>query len=178
MSTPAFTAKIAIIGINPYVLVPPAQLAAIFQEASRERSPIPVRGELDRVPFKQTLVKYQGAWRLYLNTPMRRATGKDVGDRVSVRVAYDPEPRSEPMNPRLRRAFARDEVAREGFEALVPSRRKEILRYLNALKTVETLERNVRIVVRYLRGGSADGLGGVLRAAPRATSKSKMMPRP
>jgi hypothetical protein len=173
MTARAFKARIAIIGVNPYVLVPAAQLQAIFKAANRERSPIPIRGELNRTPFKQTLVKYQGAWRLYLNTPMRRAIGKDVGDDVSVRVFHDPEPRSEPMPPALRRVFERDQTARAGFEALVPSRQKEILRYLNAIKTDATLQRNVGIVASYLRGGPANGLGGVLRAARPGPQKPR-----
>jgi uncharacterized protein DUF1905 len=66
-----FTAKILKIGINPYVGLPEDVLNTLFRQADKNKGPIPVRGTLDGKRFKQTLVKYQGAWGLYLNTPMR-----------------------------------------------------------------------------------------------------------
>jgi hypothetical protein len=148
-----FRAFIAVLGINPYVLVPPGHLKALFKAAGRDKGPIPLKGRLDGVPFKQTLVKYQGAWRLYLNTPMRRAARKAVGDRVTVHLEFDPKPRVEPMPPKFRRALIRHSAARTAFERLAPSRKKEILRYLNGLKTQASLERNIEIVMGHLRGG-------------------------
>jgi hypothetical protein len=150
--TPSFRATIAILGINPYVRVPTAQLKALFKAAGRDKGPLPIKVSLDGAAFQQTLVKYQGAWRLYLNTPMRQSIGKDVGDRVNVLVELDPNPRVEPMSPLLERALAGHRDARAAFEALSPSRKKEILRYLNALKTQASLERKIETVVRQLRG--------------------------
>jgi uncharacterized protein DUF1905 len=66
-----FTAKILKIGINPYVGLPEDVLNTLFRQADKNKGPIPVRGTLDGKRFKQTLVKYQGACGLYLNTPMR-----------------------------------------------------------------------------------------------------------
>jgi hypothetical protein len=84
-----FEAEIRIIGVNPYVLLPAATLQKIFAHAGRDKGPIPVRGALDGHSFIQTLVKFAGAWRLYLNGPMLRACSKGVGDHVRVRIAYD-----------------------------------------------------------------------------------------
>ncbi len=54
-----FSAKVLIIGINPYVYLPEAVLSAIFKQAQRNKGPIPVRGTLNGKSFQQTLVKYQ-----------------------------------------------------------------------------------------------------------------------
>lgn len=162
-----FTATIELLGINPYVLVPPAQLRVLFEAAGRDKGPLPIRVEFDGHAFPQRLVRYQGAWRLYLNTPMRKAIGKDVGDRVQVRVTHDPVPRLEPMPAEFARALAGAADARACFEALTPGRKKEILRYLNNLKTATSLARNVETVVAHLRGDTRPTLGALLRKKPR-----------
>ena len=71
----SFTAKIYKIGVNPYMLLPLKVLKTLFVEAGKDKGPIPVRGTLNGKKFTQTLVKYSGKWRLYLNTPMRKAAG-------------------------------------------------------------------------------------------------------
>jgi hypothetical protein len=164
---PAFLTSIRLLGINPYVAVPARERKAIFQAAGRERGPIPVRGRIDQTPFVQTFVKYQGEWRLYLNTPVRRAAGKDVGDRVRVEVEFDPVPRREPMPPALRRALAQEPAAKSAFQALSASRKKEICRYINGLKTEPSRERNVRMVLQHLSGQTSDPVAAFLRPRPR-----------
>jgi len=140
-------------------------LSAVFEQAGRSRSPVPVKGTLDGKAFRQTLVKYRGVWRLYLNTPMRRAAGVDVGDVVKVTLAFDSSDRTIPMNPALAAALARTSGARAAFEALPPSRKKEINRYLNALKTAEALSRAMTNVLALLCGNEPRGHHGVLRVA-------------
>jgi hypothetical protein len=49
------------------------------------------------------------------------------------------------------------------FAALAPSRRKEIQRYLNGLKTEVSRERNAGIVVQHLRGEKPATLGMLVR---------------
>jgi Domain of unknown function (DUF1905)/Bacteriocin-protection, YdeI or OmpD-Associated len=166
---PAFIAAIQLLGINPYVAVPAAQRRALFQAAGRDKGPIPVRGRIDQVPFRQTFVKYEGAWRLYLNTPVRRAAGKDVGDRVTVELEYDPAPRPEPVPPALRQAFAGQPSARAAFGKLPASRQKEICRYINSLKTEPSRVRNVHWVLQHLSGETGAHVPAFLR--PRLPAK-------
>ncbi|MEI9935362.1 MAG: hypothetical protein WDM71_11065 [Ferruginibacter sp.] len=45
-------------------------------QAGKDKGHIPVKGKLDGHAFIQTLVKYSGKWRLYLNGPMRKASIK------------------------------------------------------------------------------------------------------
>jgi hypothetical protein len=162
-----FTATIELLGINPYVLVPPAQLAALFEAAGRDKSPLPIQAELDGRAFPQRLVRYRGAWRLYLNTPMRKAIGKEVGDLVRVRVTYDPVPRTEPMLPEFARALRAAPDARAHFEALSPGRQQEILRYLNRSKSAVTRTRNIETVLAHLRGEERPTLAALMRKRPR-----------
>jgi hypothetical protein len=159
----SFTAKILIIGINPYVGLPDEILNTLFKQAEKNKGPIPVRGTLNRKRFKQTLVKYQGAWRLYLNTPLRQDAGIDVGDDATVEIEFDPEPRIVPTHPKFARALAKNKEAKAAFEKLAPSRQKEILRYLNSMKTDESLVRNIEKVIQYLSGKRPAGLSALTR---------------
>jgi len=154
----SFTANISKIGINPYVGIPEDILDSIFEQAGKARGPIPVRGTVNGKPFTQTLVKYQGVWRLYINGIMRAAAGIDVGDRAHIRLEFDSTPRAEPMHPRLVHTLAKNKSAKTAFERLTPSRQKEILRYLNSMKTEESLERNIERVIKQLLGEDIDGL--------------------
>ena len=159
----SFTAKILIIGINPYVGIPEDVLDALFKQAGKTTGPIPIRGWLNGKEFLQTLVKYQGIWRLYLYTPMRRDAAIDVGDNAIIEIEFDPEPRIVPMHPTFGRALSKNKEAKAAFEKLPPSRQKEILRYLNSMKTDESLVRNIEKVIQYLLGKKPKGLSAVLR---------------
>jgi hypothetical protein len=164
---PRFRAVIALLGINPYVSVPAPHLRALLRTAGRSTSPIPISVGINGATFRQNLVKYQGAWRLYLNTPMRKAAQKDVGDRITLLVEFDAEPRVEPMPPALSAALAEHESAKATFDTLPPSRKKEILRYLNQAKTDATLQRNVAKVIRFLLGEEPATLAALVRKPTR-----------
>lgn len=148
----SFSAKIFKIGVNPYVLLPAKVLKQIFTEANKNKGPIPVRGAIDGFGFIQTLVKYSGKWRLYLNTPMRKSCGKDVGDTVTIMIQYDSTERKTPMHPGLDEALKKNKKALETFEKLPPSRQKEIKRYINALKSEESVNKNIKRAIDFLKG--------------------------
>jgi hypothetical protein len=147
-----FQAKIKIIGINPYVLIPGKILEEIFLKAGKNKGPIPVKGTLNEKKFIQTLVKYSGKWRLYLNTPMRKSAKIDVGDIANVRIDFDPKPRIIEIHPKLRQELSKNKTAFDNFKKLSPSYRKEIIRYINNLKSDESIDRNVAKIIRHLTG--------------------------
>ncbi|MGM9479273.1 YdeI/OmpD-associated family protein [Pedobacter sp. GSP4] len=147
-----FTAEIKIIGINPFVFVPEEALNYIFAKAAKNRGQIPVTMKIDGHAFKQTLVKYAGNWRLYLNTPMRKAAGKDLGDTAIFEIEFDAEMRSIMMNPKLEKALAENNKAREIFDSLAPYLQKEIIRYIANLKTEASVEKNVKKAIGFLLG--------------------------
>jgi hypothetical protein len=152
IKTRSFSAKIFKIGVNPYVLLPSDILNRIFQQSGKNKSPIPVLGTINGNKFIQTLVKFKGKWRLYLNTPMRKAAGIDVGDIANVRIEFDPEPRILPMHPKLLYALSKNKKVKETFERLAPYRQKEIIRYLGFLKNEDSVKRNIEKIIRHLSG--------------------------
>ena len=157
-----FEATLEIIGINPFVSVPESILTELFRAADRDKGPIPVHGTLNGVAYTQTLVRYAGAWRLYVNTTMLPDSPRRVGEPVEVSIAYDPRDRSLPLHPALAGALAADAEAREAFEGLPPSLQQQVIRYLTNLKTEASLTRNVARAVTWLRGeGRFIGRAGV-----------------
>ena len=148
----SFSAKIQIIGVNPFVLLPASLLKNIFQKAGKDKGAIPVQLKIGGKDFIQNLVKYSGKWRLYLNGPMRKAAGKDVGDTIEIQIDFDPKPRTTPMHPKLKKAFKENQIAKKAFEKLSPSRQKEILRYINFLKSEESVDNNIKKAISHLTG--------------------------
>jgi len=150
----SFSAKIQIIGVNPYVLVPASLLKYIFQKAEKDKGAIPVQLKIGGKDFIQNLVKYSGKWRLYLNGPMRKAAGKNLGDTIEIQIDFDPKPRTTPVHPKLKKAFKENPGAKKAFEKLSPSRQKEILRYINFLKSEESVDKNVQRAIAHLTGAN------------------------
>lgn len=54
-----FTAKVEIIGINPFVFLPEKVLQNIFKEAGKNKGKIPVKMKIEGHEFIQTLIKLQ-----------------------------------------------------------------------------------------------------------------------
>jgi hypothetical protein len=148
----AFRAEIKIIGINPFVFVPEEALNYIFHQSGKNKGQLPVKMKIDGHDFKQTLVKYAGDWRLYLNTPMRKAAGKDIGDTATFEIEFDTEERTISINPKLVQALAENKQAKDIFDGLAPYLQKEIIRYIASLKTEESVDRNVKKAIQFLLG--------------------------
>ncbi len=148
----SFKAKIDIIGINPFVFVPGRILKAIFKQAGADKGPIPIRGTINTRPYQQTLVRYRGDWRLYINTIMLEKSPKRIGETIVVTLEFDPSDRTIEPHPRFVKALAKNRKAKRTFENLSPSIRKEIVRYISHLKTEESIDRNVVKAIDFLFG--------------------------
>jgi hypothetical protein len=147
-----FKAEIQIIGINPFVSIPEKVLREIFKQANKEKGPIPVSGTVNNIPYKQTLVKYKGAWRLYINTTMLKDSPKHIGKILSITIRHDAELRTIEPPEKFVKALKANKKAKAVFDGLIPSLRLEIVRYLAKLKTEETLDKNITRAINFLLG--------------------------
>jgi hypothetical protein len=147
-----FEAELQIIGINPYIAVPEPVLEAIFEAAGARKGPIPICGEINGAFYRQSLVRYGGAWRLYVNTTMLKNSPRRIGERLCLTAVYDPVGRAPPVSPEFDRALATNATAKAVFDALPPSRRLEIVRYIAALKSPASTRRNVARAIAFLIG--------------------------
>jgi hypothetical protein len=156
MPTSTFTATIKIRGINPYVLVSARRANAV---KSGWRKPLPVLVRINGKPDKAWRINMMpvgdGSFYLYLHGNVRKASGTAVGHRVRVEIAFDANYRGGPpqrMPSWFQQALKANPQAALNWKALIPSRKKEILRYLTALKSPEARARNLSKVIRMVSG--------------------------
>ena len=148
----SFFAVLEIINGNPYVLIPAEILDSLFVAAARSKSPIPVRGSINGKPYLQTLMKYRGEWRLYINMKMLTDSPRRIGERIQVEIEYDPEDRTITPHPDFLQALTDHPQAKIIFDQLSPSRQKEIVRYIANLKSPESVTRNIERAINFLLG--------------------------
>ncbi|MFL9832686.1 YdeI/OmpD-associated family protein [Chryseobacterium terrae] len=151
MKTP-FTTKLEIIGINPFVFIPNEILNELFETSGKNKSPIPVKGTINGREFRQNLMKYLGEWRLYINLTMLKDSPKRIGEMLEISVEFDDSDRTVSIHPDLEKAIKENSVALQNFENLIPSRKLELIRYINNLKTEISIQRNIEKIVKHLNG--------------------------
>lgn len=147
-----FKATLEIIGINPFVFVPQQILNNIFLKANKNKGSIPVCGTINGKKYNQTLVKYSGEWRLYINTTMLPSSPKKIGEIIEVKIQFDSKPRTIIPHSKLVSALNKHKDAKKNFDSLPPSRQKEIIRYISNLKTEESLVNNIEKAIGFLKG--------------------------
>ena len=154
--TTGFTTVIKIRGVNPYILVSASRANAI---KPGWRKPLPVLVRINGKPAKSWRINMMpagdGNFYLYLHGDVRKASGTAVGDRVRVEIEFDASYRSGPQHSMptwFKRALAGNPRAMESWEALIPSRKKEILRYFSHLNSPDARARNLANAIRVLSG--------------------------
>lgn len=147
-----FKAEIKLIGINPFVFVPEKILKNIFIQAGKDKGHIPIHGTINAKPYKQTLVKYSGDWRLYINTSMLKNSPKRIGEKIELTLEFDPSDRTIKPHPEFGKALKQNKEAKVKFKNLRPSLQHEIVRYISNLKTEESVDRNILKAINFLLG--------------------------
>lgn len=150
MKKSTFKAKIYKVGINPCVKIP----TAVTEKMTPVKGYIRVKGKIGDHTFRHTLVPVKNAgYRLFVNGPMLKGAGVKVGDtvRFSIEQDFGPAPsRNTSMPKALKKELNRHNLT-SAFNDLTPSRKKEILKYLNYLKTEDALARNIIKVISQLK---------------------------
>jgi hypothetical protein len=148
--------RVLIVGVNPYVEVPAEHIARLRPGS---RKPVPVLVRINRgptVPWRTNLMPTgDGSFRLYLHGQMRATANVEVGDEVRVELAVDHDYVSSPPHPMpqwFQAALDADSRVNGNWLKLSPSQRKEVVRYLGALKSPDARERNLQRALSVLRG--------------------------
>lgn len=147
-----FNAELEIIGVNPFVFVPENILNDLFGAAGKRKGPIPVCGTVNGKKYQQTLIKYSGYWRLYINLKMLKNSPQRIGENIEVTIQFDPSDRTIKPHPKLVKALRENPDAKNVFDGLSESRKNEIVRYISFLKSEESVDRNVKRAINFLLG--------------------------
>lgn len=154
----SFEATIEIRDGNPYVPVSKARATAL---QAGWKKPMPVLVQINGRPSPPWRINMMpvgdGSFYLYLHGDVRKASDTKVGDRVQVDVSFDETYKNGPMHPMpqwFKQPLQADPRAKAAWDALPPSRQKEVVRYFSSLKSDEAKERNLQKIMQALSGKS------------------------
>lgn len=151
-----FTAKIEIYNGNPYVLVNKQRAQKLYKDWKKSMPVfVQINGKPDPAWRINMMPIGDGSFYLYLHGDVRKASKTGVGDKVTVDVAFDTTYKNGPMHPMpdwFQQSLEQHPIAKHNWEALIPSRQKEILRYFSWLKSEEAKARNLTKAIHVLSG--------------------------
>jgi hypothetical protein len=132
-----------------YVIVP-----AKVAEAARLRHGARVRGTVNGVAYRSSLMKYSGVFHMGVHKATVAAAGVGSGARVEVTIEIDDQPLPGDVVPDdLREALARVPRAAASWEALTPSHRREHVKSVLDAKHASTRHRRIAAIVETLESG-------------------------
>jgi hypothetical protein len=143
-----FAGGIYKVGVIRYVDVP-REVSKKFGSTAH----VPVMGTVEGVPVRTTLVsRGKGAYRMAIHSVIRKKLRVDCGAVVEIAIQLDEESREPELPPALVLALRNAPNAQKRFRAVTTALRRQIVRYLVAVKSQATLERRVnRFVERWQR---------------------------
>jgi Bacteriocin-protection, YdeI or OmpD-Associated/Domain of unknown function (DUF1905) len=143
-----FTVELQRVGKTGTSFEVPLDVRALF---GRARPPVNVtiRGHT----WRSTVAVYGGRYYLVVNRSVKAATGVDAGDEVEVTLELDEQPREVTLPEGLGEALERDGAAREFFERLSFTNRREYADWIADAKREETRRDRTRRAVAMLREG-------------------------
>jgi len=124
-----------------------------LQEAFGRARP-PVKVTIRRHTWRTTPGVYDGVGHVVVNRTVKAATGVDAGDRVRVTMQLDTEPRTVAVPADLGDALAASD-ARQSFDRLSFTHRREYVEWVEGAKRPETREQRIAETVRRVRAGEA-----------------------
>jgi hypothetical protein len=129
-----------------YVVVP----AAVAERAGL-RHAARVRGRVNGVPYRSSLMKYSGIFHLGVHKAVLAEAGVKPGARVVATIELDDQPLPADVLPDdLAAALKRSARAARTWEALRPSRKREHVKAVTGAKQAETRARRVAKVIAEL----------------------------
>jgi bifunctional DNA-binding transcriptional regulator/antitoxin component of YhaV-PrlF toxin-antitoxin module len=115
---------------------------------------VKVVATFDGEPYRGSIAPMGGGRHvLGIQKGIRQKIGKDIGDRVEVVVQRDTEPRTVETPDDLAKVLKRAAVARQAYEKLSYTHRKEYVRWIEEANKPETRARRVEKAIAMLVEG-------------------------
>lgn len=125
------------------------QVQAVGEGAKR----FPVRAIINGHELRLSVARMGGEYLLGLSKANRQAAVVTAGDTVELQLELDAAPREVSTPPALARALAANLPARQAFDGLAYTHRKEFARWIEEAKREETRERRVAKTIEMLHAG-------------------------
>jgi bifunctional DNA-binding transcriptional regulator/antitoxin component of YhaV-PrlF toxin-antitoxin module len=113
----------------------------------------PVCGTVNGTNYRTTVAVYGGTHLIGFNRELRERAGIAIGDEVEITLELDDEPRTVEVPPALAKALERDPEARQSFDRLSYSHRREYAQWIAEAKRDDTRERRAARALEMLREG-------------------------
>jgi hypothetical protein len=114
---------------------------------------VPVRATVNGHAFRSTLMRYGETDYLGLNREAREGAGVKAGQKITVELEVDDEPRVVEVPPELADALAGNQQAGDAFERLSYTHRREFAEWVAEAKRAETRTRRAQQALAMLREG-------------------------
>jgi hypothetical protein len=115
----------------------------------------PVRGTVNGYPFRTTVAVYGGKSYIGFRREIRDGAGIAPGDLVEIEVERDEAPREVAVPDDLATALAAEPGAREAFDRMSFTNRREYVEAIEGAKRPETRARRVQLAVEAARARRA-----------------------
>jgi hypothetical protein len=131
------------------VVLDDEHVAVVGEGAKR----FPVVATVNGYTWRTSVARMGGEFLVGLNRAVRQEAGVEAGDTVDVELELDTAPREVEVPQALADALAADREARETFDRLAYTHRKEYARWIEEAKRDETRRRRVVQALEMLREG-------------------------
>ncbi len=125
------------------------QVQAVGDGAKR----FPVRATINGHDLRLSVARMGGEYLLGLSKAHRQAAEVTAGDTVECQLELDAAPREVTTPAALAQALAANPPARQAFDGLAYTHRKEFARWIEEAKREETRERRVAKTIEMLHAG-------------------------
>jgi hypothetical protein len=115
------------------------------------RARVPVRGTINGFPFRSSLMPMGGGYCMAVNKTMREGAKAKAGDEVDVVLERDSEERTMEAPPELEQELAKNKKAREKWDGLAFTVKKEMATSISGAKQEETKKRRLAKVMQVLK---------------------------
>jgi hypothetical protein len=115
----------------------PESVRAQFEDTGR----LPVTCTLRRTPYRGTLSRGEGDYRIHVKKELLEELGLSAGDRVQVKLELDTQPRTFELPAELLDLFSADPELESIYNASSPSIRRAWAQHIGEAKRPETRQR-------------------------------------
>jgi len=124
------------------------------QETFGTKARVPVKGTINRYPFRSSLMPMGGCHMMPVNKALCESSRTKPGDIVDVVMERDVEERSVEAPPELAKELKRSKKARARWDSLAFTHRKEMATAISGAKQEETRKRRLAKVMQVLETGA------------------------
>lgn len=112
----------------------PEEVVESFGKGKR----FPVIVTINGYSYQNTVASYEGKYAIGVSVENREKANVKVGDEVEIELVYDDKPREVEVPEDMQNELNKNQKAKEVFENLAYSHRKELVRWITEAKKVET----------------------------------------